>query len=203
MNPATTALTRLPHAAMTFFARPLTVRSLSVAHSFSAATVAFCCLAVLAAGVSTAAHADSRNLLPRSELKAYTTECAACHLAYPPGMLPAKSWTHMMGSLDKHYGTDASLDAATVSQIGIWLNANAGTYKRVAEAPPEDRITRSVWFERKHRRIDAQVWKHASVKSAANCMACHTQADKGNYDDDSVRFPKGLDARFRAAFMDD
>jgi hypothetical protein len=68
VNPVTTALTHLPHAAMTFSARPLTVRSLSVARSFSAATLAFCCLAVLAAGVSTAAHADSRNLLPRSEL---------------------------------------------------------------------------------------------------------------------------------------
>lgn len=198
MNPATAAPTHLPHTAMTFPARPL-----SFARTWTAAIVALCCLAVLAGAASTAAHADSRNMLPRSELKAYTTECAACHLAYPPGFLPARSWTHMMGSLDKHYGTDASLDAASVSQISTWLVANAGTYKRVAEAPPEDRITRAAWFERKHRRIDSQVWKHASVKSAANCMACHTQADKGNYDDDGVRFPKGLDARFRAAFLDD
>jgi mono/diheme cytochrome c family protein len=150
------------------------------------------------------AHADSRNLTPRNELKAYTPECGACHLAYPPGFLPAASWRRMMGTLDNHYGSDASLDAATVNQISGWLQANAGTYKRVAEVPPQDRITRSAWFERKHRRIATpQVWKHASVKSAANCMACHTSADKGNYDDDSVRFPQGLDERFRAAFVDD
>ena len=161
---------------------------------------------VLAAAVPLAAHADSRNLLPRNELKLYNQECAACHLAYPPGLLPAASWQRMMGSLDKHYGSDASLDAASVKQIGGWLQTHAGTYKRVhtTDTPPDDRITRSAWFERKHRKIDSpQVWKHASVKSAANCMACHTAADKGNYDDDSVRFPKGLDERFRAAFLDD
>ena len=149
------------------------------------------------------ALADGGSAMPRQILPAYQQECAACHLAYPPGMLPAPSWNRIMGGLERHYGTDASLDAATVSQIGIWLNANAGTYKRVAEAPPEDRITRSVWFERKHRRIDAQVWKHASVKSAANCMACHGGAEKGRFDDDELRFPAGLDARYRRYWNQD
>lgn len=162
--------------------------------------------ALLAVTVPLVAQADSRNLLPRNELKLYNQECGACHLAFPPGMLPAPAWQRMMGALDKHYGSDASLDAASVQQISIWLNTHAGTYKRVRanETPAEDRITRTAWFERKHRRIDTpQVWKHAAVKSAANCMACHTTADKGNYDDDSIRFPKGLDERFRAAFIDD
>lgn len=148
------------------------------------------------------AQADSRNMLPRNELPAYKQECAACHQAYPPGFLPGPSWARMMNGLDKHYGTDASLDATTVRQINGWLQANAGTYKRVNEQPPEDRITRSAWFERKHRKIDPLVWKHTAVKSAANCMACHTGADKGNYDDDSITFPKGLDARFRRNWSD-
>ncbi|MDP3827378.1 MAG: cytochrome C, partial [Polaromonas sp.] len=46
------------------------------------------------------------------------------------------------------------------------------------------------------------VWKHASVKSAANCAACHTAADKGDYNDDNLRFPAGLDARYRRAWND-
>ena len=159
-------------------------------------------LAAAALAAAPNAFADSRNMLPRNELAAYTQECTSCHMAYAPGFLPASSWTHMMKTLDKHYGTDASLDAATVQQISTWLTAHAGTYKRVAEAPPEDRMTRSAWFERKHRKIDPQVWKHASVKSAANCMACHTRADKGNYDDDSVSYPTGLPARFRTGWND-
>ena len=152
--------------------------------------------------VLSAAHADSGRLLPRNQPAAYTQECAACHTAYPPGMLPARSWQRIMTGLDRHYGTDASLDVATVEQIGTWLQANAGTYKRVAEEPSQDRITRSAWFERKHRNIEPAVWKLPSVKSAANCAACHTEADKGDYDDDNLRFPAGLDARYRRAWND-
>ena len=132
------------------------------------------------------------NLQPRQDLPIYKQECAACHLAYPPGLLPARSWTRIMTGLDKHYGSDASLDPAAVQQISRWLQTEAGTYKRVAEAPPEDRITRSAWFVTKHRKLDPQVWKHASVKSAANCAACHTGADKGDFDDDGVTMPSGL-----------
>lgn len=159
----------------------------------------------LAAGtllLAGAARADSDRLLPMQVPKAYTQECGACHTAYPPGLLPAPSWQRIMTGLDKHYGTDASLDVATVQQLSAWLQTHAGTYKRVAEEPPQDRITRSAWFERKHRKIEPAVWKHTSVKSAANCAACHTGADQGDFDDDNLRFPAGLDARYRRAWSD-
>ena len=137
-----------------------------------------------------AAWADSREMPASAMLPVYKQECAACHMAYPPGMLPASSWSRMMTRLDQHYGTDASLDAAMVRQIGTWLEAHAGTYKRVREAPPQDRITQSAWFERKHREVEPAVWKRAAVGSPANCMACHTRADQGDFDDDRVRIPK-------------
>ena len=137
-----------------------------------------------------AAWADSREMPASAMLPVYKQECAACHMAYPPGMLPASSWSRMMTRLDQHYGTDASLDAAMVRQIGTWLEAHAGTYKRVREAPHQDRITQSAWFERKHRDVEPGVWKRAAVGSRANCMACHTRADHGDFDDDRVRIPK-------------
>jgi hypothetical protein len=111
-------------------------------------------------------------------------------MAYPPGMLPAASWQRLMIGLDRHYGTDASLEPAQVQQVSAWLQANAGTYKRVREAPPEDRITRSAWFVRKHREVDGAVWKRASIKSAAQCTACHVQAEQGNFDEHQVRVPR-------------
>lgn len=150
-----------------------------------------------------AARADGGRMMPANPPAAYAQECAACHTAYPPGLLPAASWQRIMNGLDKHYGTDASLDPATVRQISTWLQAHAGTYKRVSQTPPpQDRITRSAWFERKHREVDPQVWKHASVKTPANCVACHTRADRGDFDDDHLRFPAGLDARYRRAWND-
>jgi len=148
------------------------------------------------------AHADGGRLMPPNVPAVYTRECGSCHLAYPPGLLPARSWQRLMGGLDTHYGSDASLDAATVQQINGWLQAHAGTYKRVIEEPPQDRITRSTWFEREHRKIDPAVWKLASVKRAANCAACHTAADRGVFDDDNLKHPPGMDARMRRSFND-
>lgn len=138
---------------------------------------------------ATSAWADGR-LMPSQVLPIYKQECAACHMAYPPGMLPAASWQRIMSGLERHYGTDASLEPAQVKQISVWLKSNAGTYKRVNEEPPEDRITRSAWFARKHREVEAAVWKRGSIKSAAQCAACHTQAEQGNFDEHQVRIPR-------------
>lgn len=158
--------------------------------------------AVLGLAATTLAQADNGRRLPRSVPAAYTQECASCHTAYPPGMLPARSWQRVMSGLDKHYGTDASLDTATLQQLDGWLQAHAGTYKRVREEPPQDRITRSAWFARKHRNIDSRVWKLASVRSAANCSACHTGADRGDFDDHTLKLPAGLDAGLRRPWND-
>lgn len=38
-----------------------------------------------------AAHADGGRRMPRDMPQAYTAECAACHTAYSPGLLPARS----------------------------------------------------------------------------------------------------------------
>ncbi|RIK96715.1 MAG: cytochrome C [Burkholderiales bacterium] len=140
------------------------------------------------------AHAGRRGM-PPDVPAVYAKECGACHLAYPPGTLPAASWRRIVDGLERHYGTDASLDDASTARIDEWLQRYAGTWKRVREAPPQDRITRSAWFERKHRKVDAAVWRHASVRSAANCGACHAGAERGHFDDDDLRVPLGLPAR--------
>ncbi|MFT3856464.1 MAG: diheme cytochrome c [Aquabacterium sp.] len=146
---------------------------------------------------------DHGRRMPSNIPPAYVQECAACHTAYPPGLLPANSWQRIMTTLDKHYGSDASLDEATVRQLSTWLQANAGTYRRVTQAPPQDRITRSDWFLHKHREIEPAVWRLPSVKTPANCAACHTRADRGDFDEDTLRFPAGLTARQRSAWSDD
>lgn len=139
--------------------------------------------------VARAALADGDT--PRVPLlPAYKAECAACHVAYPPALLPAASWERLMNNLPRHFGTDASLDPATVRQLSTWLNANAATARRVREAPPEDRITRSAWFVRQHDEVPAATWKLPAVKSAATCAACHTRADQGDFNEHDVRIPR-------------
>jgi len=144
-----------------------------------------------AIAISQAAMAGDDKRSPRVPLlPQYQQECAACHTAYPPGMLPAASWQRVMNNLPRHYGADASLDPATAKELSAWLAANAGSGKRGREQPPEDRITRSAWFMREHDEVSATTWKLPAVKSAANCAACHTRSDQGDFNEHNVRIPR-------------
>lgn len=159
---------------------------------FRQSTLRHACLWVLLGSGLALGAAQAQTAGSAQAAAKYRQECAACHIAYPPGMMPAASWQKLMAGLTKHYGADASLDEATVRELSTWLGANAGTYRRVSEEPPQNRITQTAWFLRKHRdgEVPADVWKRASVRSASNCMACHAGADKGIFNEDSVRIPK-------------
>ena len=127
--------------------------------------------------------------MPADAPKTYESECASCHMAFPPGLLGKQSWQNVMSGLDKHFGTDASLDAKTESEITQWLLRNAATKQKYSALAPDNRITKTSWFIRKHDEVRADVWKRAGVKSPANCSACHIDAAKGNFDEDSIRIP--------------
>jgi len=146
-----------------------------------------------AIGFANTAYADVGSYNPSpspSPLHLYKTECAACHIAYPAGMLPTQSWQQLMDHLPKHFGTDASLDTPTAQQISTWLQAHAGTGRRFNETPPEHRISKSAWFVRQHDEVSVSIFKRASVGGAANCGACHGRAAEGNFNEHEVRIPK-------------
>ena len=117
-------------------------------------------------------------------------ECSNCHIAYAPGLLPAESWRKVMAGLDKHFGSDATLDAQDAKEITAYLVDNASNRWRAPSAPL--RITESAWFKSKHSsdEIPPAVWKNPKVKSPANCQACHSGAEKGDFSEDNVRIPK-------------
>jgi cytochrome c553 len=141
------------------------------------------------------AHGDgNRNLLPPQANKAWQAECGSCHVAYPPALLPKASWQKLMGGLDRHFGEDASLDPATRADILRFLEAHAG--KDGKAAPRADanatplRITETTWFRHEHDEVPRAAWSRKSVGSAANCAACHRQAEQGRYDEGSISIPK-------------
>ena len=121
----------------------------------------------------------------------WKSECSACHVAYPPRFLPADSWRAIMAGLDKHFGSNASLDDVSISEITDFLVKNARKKdRREPSGKPLLRITESRWFKSEHREVKASVWKNPKVKSAANCNACHTKADEGDYNEHNVRIPR-------------
>lgn len=127
--------------------------------------------------------------MPLDMPKSYEAECASCHMAYPPGLLSERSWQNIMDSLEKHFGADASIDKKDRAEISNWLKKNAATRQKYSELAPENRITKTSWFIRKHDEIATSVWKRPSIKSPANCGACHTGAAEGIFSEKNVKVP--------------
>ena len=63
--------------------------------------------------VTNLAHADGGRLSAPNNAK-WKEECGSCHVAYPPQLLTAQNWQRLMGSLDKHFGSNAEIGRAHV-----------------------------------------------------------------------------------------
>jgi hypothetical protein len=121
-------------------------------------------------------------------------------MLYHPGLLPERSWSKMMNSLDNHFGDDASLDPALRDEIAVFLAANSAERspslrsRKIARsiAPSETplRISETRYFVRKHDEIRSDVFKRKAIGSAANCAACHKQAEAGDFSEEQVRVPR-------------
>ena len=130
----------------------------------------------------------------------YKTECGDCHMAYQPGFLPARSWKKLMSTLDQHFDENAEVDADTQKQLTQYLVENAAetsNYKRskavmrsLSSQQTPLRISETRYFLRKHDELsDRYVKDNPEVKTFSRCEVCHTEADKGSYDEDQVRIP--------------
>jgi hypothetical protein len=120
---------------------------------------------------------------------AYLKECGACHVAYPPGFLPAGSWRALLAGLDRHFGEDASLDPAVREGIERWVLPRAGEERRPRD-PPALRVTELPWFRDEHDELPADASARPSVRTLSNCGACHPGAERWDFDEDRVRIPR-------------
>ncbi|HEY0633911.1 MAG TPA: diheme cytochrome c [Gammaproteobacteria bacterium] len=160
--------------------------------------------------LSFSVSADTGNLVEWLSLKRmnevepvantrYAQECSACHFAYPPGLLTARSWRKLLAAtaLANHFGDNAELAEAARQEIEAYAVAKAAdrsNYKRsrkIAAATPADsaplRITENSYIKHKHAHIPAElIAGNPQVGSLSNCNACHTGAAAGQFDDDAV-----------------
>lgn len=154
---------------------------------------------LLASGGFGAGEGSSKNMPAVTNAK-WKTECGSCHMVYHPGLLPERSWNKVMAGLDKHFGENASLDAATHDEIAKFLAANSADKQdnrrsnRINESIPASaalmRITETRYFTSKHDEVSANTFKRKSIGSESNCIACHKGAEKGDFSESQLRIPR-------------
>jgi hypothetical protein len=132
---------------------------------------------------------SSRRVKPQQlpGWKAYAAECGSCHVAYPPTMLPARSWTALMGGLADHFGQNAEVDETTRRALEAFLLGNSG---RDVAGPTPLRITQLRWWVREHDEVRPEVYKRKAIVSPANCAACHPGANEGAFGEHQVKIPR-------------
>jgi hypothetical protein len=143
-------------------------------------------------------HNGKRNLAIVNN-SMYMENCGACHFAYQPELLPSGSWEKILNNLADHFGEDIDLDDESRKIIAEYLKANAADYspaklsakimKKIGNQTPL-RITQIPYIQRKHHELQPSVFKRKSIGSLSNCLACHTTAENGIYDDDNVTIPR-------------
>jgi hypothetical protein len=133
---------------------------------------------------------EGRRFTAPAADSAYVVECGACHVAFPVQLLGTADWAKVLGALDRHYGTDASLDAAALKEVARQLGVATVTRAARGAAVALPRITTSAWFRDEHREVAGAAWSSPKVKKASNCEACHTDAASFQYQERSIRIPK-------------
>jgi hypothetical protein len=129
----------------------------------------------------------------------YEAECGECHFLYQPELLPSGSWIKILDQLDDHFGEEIELDPDSKKIISDYLNSNSAENSSAKRAVKimrslgthvAMRITETPYIREKHHELNPEVFKRESIGSLSNCIACHTTAEKGIYEDDNVQIPK-------------
>ena len=130
----------------------------------------------------------------------YDKECASCHMAYAPSMLPARSWKKIMSDLSNHFGDNAEVSKEVKQQVTAYLERNAaehddGRYAKsmlglLGKQETPLRVSGTTYFKLMHDLVKPHmVAMNAKVKTIARCNACHHQALQGKFNRMDARIP--------------
>lgn len=127
----------------------------------------------------------------------YRDECGDCHAAFPPGLLPQRSWRKLFETQDNHFGDDLALDEDTVSELLNYAVHNAADDSRfhrsksimrsieLHETPL--RITEVPHIMLKHKSIPRKLLENIGLKGISNCDACHVRVEEGSFDPREIK----------------
>jgi hypothetical protein len=112
----------------------------------------------------------------------HINSCGSCHLPYSPGLLPIESWSHIMESLDEHFGVTVAVSPENSVHILSYLEKYAlregqdSIMGQLAEGLPHSppiRITELPAFVEMHfdaaQRLGFESSNEAPLGSCENC----------------------------------
>lgn len=128
----------------------------------------------------------------------FLKECGDCHVAFPPGLLPTRSWEWIVNNLEDHFGEKLDYKKKVLDEIRDYVMENSADdseYKRsrmiMESLQPLDvpkRITDVPHIKRKHRLLlQAYINPTNKPRSLANCDTCHPRAIEGIFDESEVK----------------
>lgn len=105
----------------------------------------------------------------------YLENCASCHIALPPEVLPSETWRRLLLEPEQHYGQKLQ-PIIGPSLVLMWEYLK--TYSR-PEKPDEKlpyRLAESRFFKALHPRVE-----FSGPPKSASCVSCHPAAAQYNY----------------------
>lgn len=180
-------------------------------------TQSFALLLIAGCLLSNAVLADDGGWIPREQRDTaapdvaavtnpeYRTACGECHLAYQPGLLPARSWQQITAHLPWHFGQTLTIDPELLARLQRYLElaaADRNGYLRSIKImidTPEDltplRISELSHVRVEHAKSEVPVDEAAvRVGGLHRCEGCHTRAEAGFYNEHEVVLPMLGDA---------
>lgn len=130
----------------------------------------------------------------------YEDECGSCHMAYPPGLMPAPSWEKVMLGLEDHFDDNAELNKEEQMLITQYLLNNSADKSRNRRSQKFNRsinshnvpvrITDTPYFRHEHHEIPIRmVTANSEVNSFSQCDACHKNAKQGSFNEHDIHIP--------------
>ncbi|MBF0099103.1 MAG: diheme cytochrome c [Magnetococcales bacterium] len=153
-------------------------------------------------GYSFAGDRAGRPEVAPVENALYRAECGSCHLAYPPGLLPSRSWDKLLSGLADHFGENAEVPEETRLVLHGYLTSQGADqvdYRRsrkiAASIPAQEiplRISDTPYFRHEHgeQRV-VKVAKTGQQVALSRCELCHPRAEQGSFQEHELRLPSG------------
>jgi hypothetical protein len=105
----------------------------------------------------------------------YIENCASCHVALPPEVLPTETWRRLLLEPQEHYGQKLE-PMIGPSLLVMWDYMRAFSRPQLTKEAVPYRVSESRFFKALHPRV-----KFPQPVKIGSCVTCHPGASQFNY----------------------